>query len=346
MKRKKNDKTFNRLFILAVAVILVIVVGIIALLAYIFDLTELLTIYFNDEIGWFVILIWIVSSFVIGISVSFLFGQIVIKPVNKIVNGMKDLSDGVYDREIDLGKINLLRELTECYNKLAKELKKNEELSANFINNISHELKTPLVSISGLITLMKQPNFPDNKRKDYLDIIEEEANRLASITTNILNLSKLENQNILTDKENYNISEQIRSCVLLLQKEWEKKNIEFSLNFDEIFVKANIDLMKQVWVNLLDNAIKFSYDDTQIDISINKTNEYVIVSIDNCGDTINENDITKIFQKFYQVNKDYKVKGNGIGLSIVSKIIELHNGKIEVQSYNNKTRFLVKLHIE
>ncbi len=342
-KFKKNEKAFNKLFILMVALILVLEFGIIVLLAYIFDVTELLTIYLNEDLGWFVISIWVVSSFVIGLLVSFVFGRIIMNPIHKIIKGMADLSDGIYDTEVFLGRKNLLGELSECYNKLAKELKKNEELSANFINNFSHELKTPLVSISGLITLMKQPNFPESKRKEYLDIIEEEANRLASITTSILNLSKLENQSIVTDKEKYNLSEQIRNCVLLLQKEWEKKNLEINLNFDEHMIVANMDLMKQVWVNLLDNAIKFSYEGTEIAITITEKNDSVFICVENTGDTITKEDINKIFEKFYQVSKTYKIKGNGIGLSIVHKIIDLHDGVVNVESENNVTKFMIEL---
>ena len=342
-KFKKNERAFRKSFIFMVALILVLEFGIIALLAYIFDVTELLTIYLNEDLGWFVILIWIVSSLIIGLLVSFFFSRIIMNPISKIIHGMADLSDGNYDTEVFLGRKNLLRELSECYNKLAKELKKNEELSANFINNFSHELKTPLVSISGLISLMKQPNFPESKRKEYLDIIEEEANRLASITTNILNLSKLEIQSIVTDKEKYNLSEQIRNCVLLLQKEWEKKNIDFILNFNEHMLVANVDLMKQVWVNLLENAIKFSYDKTEITISIEESVHSVVVTVENNGDTIKEEDKGKIFEKFYQVSKGHKSKGNGIGLSIVHKIVNLHDGIINVYSEENVTKFVIEL---
>lgn len=340
---RKSERTFNRLFIGFVAIMLVIVFCVIALLAYIFDVTELIKIYLDGDLGWFVILIWVVSSFVIGITVSYFFGRIIMNPIKKIIKGMGELAEGIYDTEIDFGRKNLLRELSECYNELAKELKKNDVMSANFINNFSHELKTPLVSISGLISLMKQPNFPESKRKEYFEIIEEEANRLATITTNILNLSKLENQSILTDRENYNLSEQIRSCVLLLQKEWEKKNIEINLDINEHFINANIDLMKQVWVNLLDNAIKFSYDNTEILINVIESEENITIHIINSGDTIDEKDINKIFEKFYQVSKSYKIRGNGLGLSIVYKIIDLHDGSISVESKDNVTNFIIEL---
>lgn len=342
-RNKKHEKSFNALFILMAALIILILLLIIVLLAYIFDVTALLKISLSQDLGWFAILIWVVASIVIGLLVSYGFGQLIIKPVNKIIRGMTLLSDGVYDEKINLGKRNALKELTECYNKLAQELQKNEALSADFINNFSHELKTPLVSISGLISLMKQPNFPESKRIEYLEIIGEEANRLASITTNILSLSKIESQKIVTDKEEYNLSEQIRNCVLLLQKKWERKNLDLIVDFDEFTVIGNVDLLMQVWFNLIDNAIKFSYNNTAITILIKEDSKYLNVSIENEGIEISEEDKTKIFQKFYQVDKGHSIEGNGIGLSIVRKIVELHNGVIEVETNDSKTKFIVKL---
>lgn len=343
--KKKPIKNFKMLFILVIGLVLVSTVGIIALLAYIFNLTELLTIYLDEDLGWFVILIWIVSSILIGLAVSFGFGQIIMKPLNRIVEGMNMLADGIYEVSIDFGEKSALKELADCFNKLAMELKSNEMLSSEFINNFSHELKTPLVSISGLISLMKQKNFPESKRKEYLQIIEEEANRLASMTTNILSLSKLENQNIVTDKEEFNFSEQIRNCVLLLEKKWAKKKIELSMDFEEFMVIANMDLLKQMCLNLIDNAIKFAYDNTTLFINLYEKDEYMVFEVENEGDELSEEEIKQIFHKFYRGERQNYVEGNGIGLSIVKKIVELHNGDIKVESSNGKVKFIIRLAI-
>lgn len=343
--KKKPIKNFKMLFILVIGLVLVSTVGIIALLAYIFNLTELLTIYLDEDLGWFVILIWIVSSILIGLVVSFGFGQIIMKPLNRIVEGMNMLADGIYEVSIDFGEKSALKELADCFNKLAMELKSNEMLSSEFINNFSHELKTPLVSISGLISLMKQKNFPESKRKEYLQIIEEEANRLASMTTNILSLSKLENQNIVTDKEEFNFSEQIRNCVLLLEKKWAKKKIELSMDFEEYMVIANMDLLKQMCLNLIDNAIKFAYDNTTLFINLYEKDEYMVLEVENEGDELSEEEIKQIFHKFYRGERQNYVEGNGIGLSIVKKIVELHNGDIKVESSNGKVKFIIRLAI-
>lgn len=344
-RNKKNSvKNFKLLFILVVAVGLIIALGIVALLAYIFDSIELLKIYMNPQEAWFIILIWVVTSITIGLIISYAFSLIIMKPIHELIDGMTSLADGIYDISINARKSSPLKELSTSFNNLAIELKKNELLSANFINNFSHEIKTPIVSISGLISLMKHPDISEEKKNEYLEIIEEEANRLASLTTNILSLSKIENQTIVTEKERFNISEQIRNCVLLFEKRWMKKNLNISLDLDEFYMYGNMDLVMQIWINLLDNAIKFAYNDSELLIDINEDDNKLNIKISNECDTIDSADLEKIFNKFYQVEKTHRVEGNGIGLSIVKKIVELHNGTIRVESVDNKVIFIIELH--
>lgn len=349
MKRNKSNlkklKKYNVsiFFVASAAIVILFISGIIVLLSHIFNVRELLSIYVDKDLDWFVLLTFITSSVVIGLIVSYIFGNIITIPLNSIVRGMVSLSEGNYDVEINLGKRSVLKDLSECFNRLSKELKKNEMLSSDFVNNFSHEIKTPLVSITGLISLLKNPDLPEEKRMEYLDIIDEEANRLASLTTNILSLSKIESQSIAPNQESFNISEQIRNCVLLLEKKWERKNITPILDFEEYIISANNDMMKQVWLNLLDNAIKFSPNDSEIEIDIQKENRTLKIEIINEHSGIKEEDLEKIFSKFYQVDSDKKAEGNGIGLSIVKKIIELHDGEVTAVSKDNKVKFIVKL---
>lgn len=349
MKRNKSNlkklKKYNVsiFFVASAAIVILFISGIIILLSHIFNVRELLSIYVDKDLDWFVLLTFITSSVVIGLIVSYIFGNIITIPLNSIVRGMVSLSEGNYDVEINLGKRSVLKDLSECFNRLSKELKKNEMLSSDFVNNFSHEIKTPLVSITGLISLLKNPDLSEEKRMEYLDIIDEEANRLASLTTNILSLSKIESQSIAPNQESFNISEQIRNCVLLLEKKWERKNITPILDFEEYIISANNDMMKQVWLNLLDNAIKFSPNDSEIEIDIQKENRTLKIEIINEHSGIKEEDLEKIFSKFYQVDSDKKAEGNGIGLSIVKKIIELHDGEVTAVSKDNKVKFIVKL---
>ena len=163
------------------------------------------------------------------------------------------------------------------------------------------------------------------------------------MTSNILNLSKVENKSILKDVENYNLSEQIRNCILLLEKKWSRKHLSLSLEFDEYYIDANIDMMKQVLVNLLDNAIKFADEKTELKVSVEENNKETLISIDNIGVEISEENRTKIFNKFYQVDATHSKEGNGIGLSIVKHIIDLHRGSINVTCENGHTIFIVSI---
>ena len=217
------------------------------------------------------------------------------------------------------------------------------DMANDFVNEFAHEFKTPIVSIKGLIGLMKTKKLTKEKEREYLEIIDEEINRLSLITTNVLNFSKLDNQEILSERFTYNVSEQIRRIVLLFERQWTSKNLTFKLDFDEFTVDGNEDMLKEVWVNLIDNAIKFSNENTEIEINVVKNDNFIVVTVSNEGVKILDEDKDKIFNKFYQADKSYSKTGNGIGLSIVKKIVSLHKGRVGVDNINNKTVFTVKL---
>lgn len=263
--------------------------------------------------------------------------------VKTVLAGIRQLSKGDYSVRISATGTSEEKELAENFNLLAEELENTDILRSDFINNFSHEFKTPIVSMKGLVELLKKENLKPEKRNAYLKIIEEELDRLSNMATNILNLSKIENQKILTDITEFNVSEQIRTCVLLLEKKWEKKKLDLSLDFGEFYYRGNEDLLKQVWINLLDNAIKFSFEHGSVKVDMAKTDGRLIVNVSDTGETIPEKEIERVFDKFYQKDKSALSAGNGIGLSIVSHIIALHKGSITVKSQNGITTFSVTL---
>jgi len=287
------------------------------------------------------------ASVLIGTGLAAIYSRIVLRPIDGLIKGMLQLTKGDYSTRIDLAKYNYpeVNKIANMFNTLANELENTKMLREDFINSFSHEFKTPIASINGLIDLLKKDNLSKVKREEYLEIIEQEMKRLLSMTTNILLLSKVENQKMLIDIEDINISEQIRRCILLLNKKWEKKNLNLDLDFDEYYIKGNIDLLENVWINILDNAIKFSDENGSISVNINSNNKYIFIKIENTGSEIKEADKEKIFEKFYQVDTTHFKEGNGVGLSIVKKIVELHNGEIKVESINNLTAFIIKLPI-
>lgn len=292
-------------------------------------------------------ILFAVTSIIIGTFVSFLFSRIPLKPVNKLIEGMNRLAAGDYKTHIYFGEYKSGKELAKSFNTLADELQNTEMLRSDFINNFSHEFKTPIVSILGFARILNKGNISDRQRAEYLKIIEEEAERLSVMATNVLNLTKIENQSILTDIVSFNVSEQIRFCILLLEKKWSEKNLELIVEFGEYNISANEEMLKQVWINLLDNAIKFSPDKGTVKIDISKTDSNIIFTFTNQGQEISPKTAAHIFDKFYQGDVSHTTKGNGLGLTMVKKIVELHNGKVCLKNSDKyETVFEVKLPFE
>lgn len=287
------------------------------------------------------IIMFAVASIIIGTVVSAVISHLPLKPINTLVNGMNRLSNGEYDTRISLGNHKIGRELSDSFNTLAEELQNTEMLRSDFVNNFSHEFKTPIVSIRGFAKLLMKDGVSEHQRVEYLKIIADESERLADMATNVLNLTKIENQSILTDITTFNLSEQIRNCVLLLEKKWVSKDLNMSVDFDEYNICGNEELLKKVWINLIDNAIKFSTNGGEVSVFINKDKHTTSVSVCNNGTEINESDNKRIFNKFYQGDTSHSSEGTGTGLAIAKKIVELHNGSITVESNDKHTVFKV-----
>lgn len=285
-------------------------------------------------------------SLTIGLIVTVITIKYPLKPFNQLITQMNRLSDGDFKARLHFSKgiasHPAFKETSDSFNKMAEELEGSQLLRSDFINNISHEFKTPIVSIAGFAKLLKRDDLTDAQRNEYIDIIEEESLRLASMATNVLNLTKVENQSILTDISKINLTEQIRSCILLLENKWSKKSITPLIDMEEIEICANEELLKQVWINLIDNAVKFSPENSQIQIHAHCSSDRITLFIKNQG-TIAQESLTKIFNRFYQADESHTGEGNGVGLAIVKRIVTLHNGTVSVKSQNGVTEFSVTL---
>lgn len=280
-----------------------------------------------------------IISVTVGTFIAMIFSCIPLSPLREIIAATDKLADGDFDARINLRGFGELQNLNASFNHMAKELGSLEMLRADFVNNFSHEFKTPIVSIRGFAKILKCDDLSKEERDEYLDIIIYESERLAELSTNILNLSKIEHQTIITDRIIYNGSEQIRRIIALLQNRWMEKNIEIHFDCDEIDFYGNVELLNQVWTNLIDNAIKFSTENSSIDINIVSKSNTIVVTIINRGKEMSEETIARIFDKFYQGDTSHSTKGNGIGLTLVKKIIELHEGSVCVTSNDVETAF-------
>lgn len=293
------------------------------------------------------LLLMCVISIIAGILISAFSGKYLLQPVNRFINQMNRLAAGDFKARIHFGKPigahSSFQEIENSFNAAAEELEQTEMLRSDFINNFSHEFKTPIVSIAGFAKLLRRGNLTQEQQQEYLAIIEEESLRLSYMATSVLDLTKIENQTILTDVTRFNVSEQVRSAILLLEEKWSKKNLDFNLQIGEYDICANEEQLKHVWINLLDNAIKFSEDYGCIDILVEQRGGKIIVAISNTGKSIPPESEKRIFNKFYQADESHSSQGNGIGLAIVKKVVELHRGAVFVQSKNTLTTFTVEL---
>ena len=297
--------------------------------------------------GTFLLLFMMLLSAVVCILLTLLTRKIPLNPFHRLIASMNRLADGDFRVRLEYGRlareIPAFAELSGSFNIMARELQNTEMLRSDFINNFSHEFKTPIVSIAGFAKLLRRGNLSEEQKAEYLAIIEEESRRLAEMATNVLELTRIENQSILTDVTTFNLSEQIRACVLLLENRWTRKNLSLELELQEYTIRASEDLLKHVWLNLLDNAVKFSPPTGEIRVGIEERGANLVVTVTNFGSEIPPDKQPRIWSKFYQADESHAERGNGIGLAVVKKAVELHHGTVEVDSRDGKTTFTVTL---
>ncbi len=273
-----------------------------------------------------------VASLLLGVLLSIFFSRRSLGPLSEIMEATDAVAAGDYSVRVAPGGSDEFRMLGEKFNHMAEELGSVELLRSDFINNFSHEFKTPIVSIRGFAKVLKWNDLTEDERSEYLDIILEESERLAALSENVLVLSRIENQTILTDKTRFNVSEQLRLAIDLMDGKWPDKHIDFAFDGGEVCLEGNEQLLQQVWINLLDNAVKFSPDGGTVEVSVTQEGERTTVRVSDRGPGMTEEVRAHVFDKFYQGDASHTTKGNGLGLSIVKRIVELHGGTVEARS--------------
>ena len=270
------------------------------------------------------------------------------KPTQKLSKAFTEVKKGNFDVKIlDKTKFAEINTMYNNFNIMLDELKNTETLRNDFVVNVSHEFKTPLTAIEGYATLLQDENLSQDKKQLYTERIIQNTNRLSSLTGNVLLLSKLEHQETIQDKKHFSLDEQIRQTILSLESSWTSKNIEFDLDLPEVNFYGSESLSHQIWTNLINNAIKYSKENGLIKISIQKREKSILTIIEDNGIGMDENTKNHMFDKFFQADRSHKSEGNGLGLSLVKKIVSLFNGKIIVKSkLNEGTTFFVLLPLE
>ncbi len=288
----------------------------------------------------------IIGSAVLGSAISIFVSRSLLKPVEDLIAAFKKVAKGDFTVRVkDNNSPNELNQLRRSFNNMVEELGSTEMFRNDFINNFSHEFKTPIVSIKGFAKQLQKDNISEEQKKEYVDIIVNESDRLASMSSNILLLTKFENQQMVTDKTNFYLDEQIRSSILLLEKQWEKKNLEFDIDMDEVNYYSNEEMMSHVWINILSNAVKFTPENGKITIKCKKNSSgEVTVKITDNGIGMDDKTQKHIFDKFYQGDSSHTLSGNGLGLPLAKRVITLCGGTISVKSQLGKgTTFIVHL---
>ncbi len=224
-------------------------------------------------------------------------------------------------------------EIIDCFNRMAEELEGVETLRSDFISNVSHEMKTPLAVIKNYCKLLEKEDLPPDRRQEYVKCIAESAQRLSDMITNILKLNKLENQQIYPKSESYDLSEQIRRSLLGFESIWESKEIEIDADIEDgVTVKADSELLSLIWSNLLSNAFKFTDRGGKVSLSLTATEIYATVTVSDTGCGMSAEVGAHIFEKFYQGDSSHATQGNGLGLALVRRVVDIVGGEISVDS--------------
>lgn len=291
-------------------------------------------------------LVLLFCALFLGIMLIAVFSKRTASPITALSQAATEIASGNFDVHVaESDRKDEIGELERQFNLMIRELRSNEYLKKDFISNVSHEFKTPLAIIGGYAGLLTEDHISEKDRKEYAAMIVNESNRLSKLTSNILKLSKLNQDEIPAKYSEFSLDEQIRQCILLLEPKWSEKKLEFRLELEPISYVGDKDLLSEVWLNLIDNAIKFSPANTVISIYLNRnTSSGYEIRIADQGIGMDDETKKRIFEQFYQGDTSHKQEGNGLGLAITAKILELHHGRIDVQSEPQKgSVFLITL---
>ena len=298
----------------------------------------------NYWVIYFVVILSFIICLVVGTLITVFITRVVLSPVESLSRAASEVAHGNFKVRVDETGVQEYRALQKNFNRMAEELSGTETLRGDFISNVSHEFKTPLASIQGFAKLLQADEITPEERNEYTRIIIEETGRLTKLATNILNLSKLENQKTIGQKTRFSLDEQIRKIILMLEPEWSKKNIEMDIALDDIYYYGNEDLMGQIWQNIINNAIKFTPENGLISVHLFRTESNITARISDNGPSISRDAQEKIFEKFYQGDHSRKTEGNGLGLALVKRILDLYGGKASVENlYEGGVCFIVEL---
>lgn len=331
-------------FSVRVALMVIIIVSVSSTCSFI--LTMLLK-------GIFIPWLGVIESFIFGVAVKELIQPIMtvaiaflligstisafLTPLTQISKATQKIANGDFSVRIKETKSdNEISRLQKDFNRMAKALEGNELLQKDFAANMSHQFKTPLSIIKGYSSLLSEETISDEDRIKYANLITRESERLARLSENILRLSKLEAQEFILSPKEFLLDDQILQAILRLQPKWEEKNIEFTVDIPMTYYTGDEELLSQVWFNLVENAIRYSESNSEITVTLIKSDSQLTFTIADNGIGMDEETKNRAFSRFYRGTSAHGKSGSGLGLPIAARIIELHGGTISIDSAPEK----------
>lgn len=349
--RGKADKLFgivNRLGMKMTIFTLIIIFGADIL---IFTATFIIDMVAGGESNTVHVIALVIASGIIGGMLAFIIWNMVLKPLSELIKATKRVMDGDYSVRLEIGwverrTVRELRDLISDFNEMVEELQNTELFRKDFINNFSHEFKTPLASIGGFARQLYNGGLTEEQQREFSKIILEETEYLSELSRNTLLITNLDNCDIVTEKAEFRLDEQLRACMLKLEHQWSRKNIEIDMEeLSEVKFYWNEGLLAHIWNNLFDNAVKFTPEGGSIRVTCKEDGGGVVVTVADSGCGIPEDALPHIFEKFYQADSSHATKGNGLGLPLVKRIVELCGGSVEVFSkVGEGTEFVIRLY--
>ncbi|MBD8521121.1 sensor histidine kinase [Lysinibacillus fusiformis] len=306
-------------------------------------LTSSSTLFFIKFVVTFLICSLLAGSLLILIAAIFL-----VRPIKKLTEATRLIAAGDFNVKLNIKQKGEIGTLARSFEEMMHDLQQLEQMRREFVANVSHEVQSPLTSISGFAIALKQVDIPDDERSSYLDIIITETARMSKISDSLLKLSLLESQSLQMRLATLSLDEQIRRVIVAIQPQWSARNIQFDLDLQPTKIMADHDQLNQVWINILGNAIKFSKDGARINVKIKQNIKNVTIRISDSGIGILPEDQKRIFDRFFKADRSHSqiYEGSGMGLAIVKQIVSLHQGDILVESeYGRGTTFIVILPI-
>lgn len=290
--------------------------------------------------------VWaILFSVVLGSAIARYASHTFFAPITRLCRAMKEVAGGDFHIEMQTdSKIDELRELYDNFNRMVRELDSTETLQTDFISSVSHEFKTPINAIEGYAALLQEQDLTPDEQRQYVEKILFNTRRLSTLTGNILLLSKLSSQSIRPRRTTFRLDEQIRQAVLALEQKWEDKELELDVDLERTAFTGYEALLLHVWTNLIDNAVKFDPRGGLLRLRLYQPDEHLLFTIEDSGPGIAAGDEERIFAKFYQSDTSREAEGNGLGLALVKKIVELNGGSVRAENLpQGGCRFTVRL---